>query len=68
MLVNLDREDLVKLVKTVSPTTYNDLDHIYFKGKGNLGPGDNWTWKKEVLENMDEDMLWTVYKYCKGEK
>lgn len=65
MLVDLDKKDLLRLVKTTSPA-YSDYEHPMIKSFGSHvgGMTDRWEWNNR-LGLMTEPMLWEVYLLCK---
>lgn len=64
MNVNLDREDLINLIKGCEPAM-EIWDHLKIKGKFDYSDQDGrFTWKSEIFEATDEE-LYSIYLLCK---
>lgn len=68
MFVNLEKEDLIKLVTSCDPKDYED-GFIFEK----LGFGDyrgrtqlQWHWCRSALEKLDEETLLDLYSTLRG--
>lgn len=67
MRVNLDKEDLIRLVKgTGGPGDYSGT--FDFIGRLEGFPNERWVWKDDILNNMKEDVLWDIYWSLKKHK
>ena len=66
MLVDLEKEDLINLVKGVSPY-FTAMNEPYIKGMGNYDDyRSSWKWDKTALEQLDESDLLLIYYICKN--
>lgn len=67
MQVDLDKKDLIALVKGKEPN-YDVFDHPLVKQCGEYRGGmtDSWHWNKYVLEEISEAQLWELYQVCKN--
>lgn len=67
MLVNLDKEDLVNLVISQSPS-YDDMDKLKKCGLGRYWGGfnDRWEWSRSALEKLSEEALLDLYSMLQG--
>jgi len=64
MLIELDKEDLVALVKGSSPNS-SIMSHPIIKEHGTFnGSQDRWDWDYK-LSNLTEEQLLTIYSMCK---
>jgi hypothetical protein len=66
MIVELDKEDLLSLVKGDSPhydlfTEFEKEEHGRYVG----GFTDDWRWNISALMRLDEEKLWEIYTRCK---
>jgi hypothetical protein len=65
MKANLDRKDLINLVKGIYPY-YKIKEHPLIKKLGYYtGNKDEWAWKVNELSKLTEIELFHVYKTCK---
>lgn len=65
MRLNLDKEDLISLVKGCTPN-YSAMDHPLVKRHGNFnGSYGKWSWDYSGFENCKEQELLEIYKVCK---
>jgi len=66
MKVELDRDDLVSLVKGTYPS-YEIMDSplIRLSGKYVGGFHDKWVWNDKFSPVLTEDNLWEMYNICK---
>ena len=63
MLVNLDRQDLISLVDSISPSMDEciKLEGLkYMKFTGNQS-SEEWQWNKEFLESINNEELYKLY-------
>ena len=66
MLVDLKKEDLIKLVKGVSPY-FTAMNEPYIKGMGNYDDyRSSWKWDETALKQLDENDLLIIYYICKN--
>lgn len=65
MIVNLNKEDLVALIRGFK-SSYSSLDYII---ANNLGDYNDYqgrvAWKDDELKILSEDHLWTIYNDLK---
>lgn len=59
MIVELDKTDLVRLARGVSPS-YEHMDERYGQYFG--GFKDEWRWDSYKLSKLSEDQLWALYQ------
>jgi len=66
MRVNLDREDLLYLLKGISPN-YSAMEHPMIKRYGSLTgfPNERWQWSIPALAGVEDETLWRMYITCK---
>lgn len=66
MIVDLDREDLVALVKGTSPN-YKVMDDPIIKRAGRYIGGfhDKWEWNLSASDDYNEEELWHMYITCR---
>ncbi len=66
MILDLDKQDLITLVKGSEPN-YSAMDHYLVKASGQMmgAPGEKWQWNEHVLENFSKNELLVVYQVCK---
>ena len=64
MKKNLDKKDLISLVKGTSPhpSIMND-DLLMFCGQFTGFPNEKWEWGS--LRKLSEETLWNIYDMCK---
>lgn len=63
MKLELDKEDLIRLVKgTSSEIGYDLMDTLKNIGELTGFPNERWYWKEHVLKNMTEEQLYNTYK------
>lgn len=64
MTVNLEKSDLINLMKGIKPH-YDIFDHPLIKGNGCYIGGffDNWIWNSN-LEYLSEEEIWQIYQLC----
>lgn len=67
MHLELDKDDLVSLVKGTSPY-YTAMDHPLIQRYGHHSGGhlDSWTWVTNSLRGCTEEQLLEIYKICKS--
>ena len=66
MLVDLEKKDLIKLVKSISPY-FTAMNEHYIKGMGNYDDyRSSWEWDETSLEQLDESDLLLIYYICKN--
>lgn len=64
MLVELNKKDLLFLVKGTSPS-YNLFDDSVVKSCGTYsGSYDRWDWLDSSLNKLTESELWSLYVKC----
>ena len=64
MKKDLDRDDLIALVRGTSPNySIMDDDLIRFCGAMAGAPNENWQWGS--LRRMSDEKLWDIYCMCK---
>jgi hypothetical protein len=82
MNAELTKDDLVNLVKSITPSSFvanaeplrglGELERTEIPHKGMVmsvhNPVGNWIWDTDALSYLSEERLWDVYKYCKGVK
>jgi len=63
LTVNLDKDDLIHLLSSRSPSSYQDCEVAYKKGYGQLDgfPNEKWRWNQVRLNSMTEEMLYEAY-------
>jgi hypothetical protein len=66
MEVDLDKEDLIALVRSTDPN-YELFENPFVKPFGDYQGGfyDRWIWKVSDLHKLTEHRLWELYKMCK---
>ena len=66
MVVYLDKEDLVSLVKGTNPH-HSVFEHPLVKSNGKYRGGmcDMWEWNWAGLYLKDSETLWQLYNLCK---
>lgn len=65
MTINLDKKDLVSLVKGTDPD-YNVMDNMSVKPYGRYnGSYGTWTWE-DSLHSLSEEKLYSIYVICKN--
>ena len=70
MLVNLDRQDLISLVNSVSPSAdecikLQGLKYMEFTGNQ---WNEDWEWNQEFLKSINEEELYKLYcQFKEGE-
>ena len=69
MIVNLDKTDLINLIKGIEPP-YSMLNQLTKKNLGKMWGGHNetWEWNKYALEELTEIELFTFYQLIRKEK
>lgn len=67
MIINLEKEDLINLVKGTSPN-YEVMGDPTIKPYGNYIGGfvDKWDWNKYSLINLEDETLFDMYLTCKN--
>ncbi len=67
MNVDLDKEDLRRLVKGIVPH-YSAMNDPRIKVLGTYTGGfvDKWFWNDDVLKKLTEKGLWKLYNLCKN--
>lgn len=67
MEINLDKQDLIALVKGQTPN-YSVMDDPEIKRNGRYTGGfhDKWDWESYNLEKESEDTLYSIYNKCKN--
>ena len=66
MLVDLEKEDLIKLVKGISPY-FTAMNEYHIKGMGNYDDyRSSWEWDETALKQLDESDLLLIYYICKN--
>ena len=66
MLIELDRKDLISLVKGTSPY-YSIFENPLVKQCGSYCGGmcDEWSWTSVYLEELSDKELFELYALCK---
>lgn len=66
MTVELDKKDLVSLVKGIWPS-YSIMDDPYIRQLGSYSGGmlDEWSWNSYKLEELTEETLFKLYQFIK---
>lgn len=66
MVIELEKEDLVNLVKGSNPH-YNVMNDSLIKQCGSFigGHHDRWEWDNSSLEKLTESQLWQMYSVCR---
>lgn len=69
MTVDLDKEDLISLVKGITPP-YSLFEHPLVKECGSYTGGfvDRWTWHHYKLKELNEQTLYNLYQLLKNNK
>ena len=69
MTTELDRRDLISLVRGIEPD-YSVFDNPLVKKGGYYvgGMHDKWVWELGRLYHLDNDTLWELYNICKKSK
>lgn len=66
MNVDLDKIDIIQLLKGIGPGGYDDMALI---GRfGDLGPGEQWSWDSAALREASEEELWALYQTLKSRR
>ena len=65
MNLNLDKEDLISLVKGSCPY-YSLFNHPVVKACGQYSDNRGWSWREGELEKLDENQLFVLYELCKN--
>ena len=66
MLVELEKVDLLRLLKTIMPmpqdcVQYSAMGFMTYKNEN----GDHWEWSNDGLSRVSEDLLWKMYEKSK---
>ena len=66
MLIELEKEDLVSLVRGQDPY-YSIFEEKLVKENGYYvgGMSDRWVWNSYSLKELKEEELWELYLMCK---
>lgn len=69
MTVELDKKDLISLVKGICPS-YQIMDDPYIRQLGSYrgGMNDEWSWNSYKLEELTEETLFKLYQFIKKNK
>lgn len=69
MTVELDKKDLVSLVKGILPS-YQLIDDPYIRQLGSYRGGsvNEWSWHVYKLEELTEETLFKLYQFIKRNK
>ncbi len=67
MNVDLDKQDLIFLVKGCSPA-WKVQSHYLIVEHGRYSDLSGWMWDGDKLEKADDIVLWDLYKKCKESK
>ena len=68
MLIDLDRDDLICLVKGFE-LSYGQMEHPMSKANGKFsGSHDRWDWNYNAFRNCTEENLYKYFLYLKGTK
>jgi hypothetical protein len=67
MTIELNKNDLISLVKGVSPS-YAAMQHHTISPLGSYTGGfhDKWYWHTYKLEELTEEQLYNLYKFLKS--
>lgn len=65
MYVELDKKDLIALVKGTAPN-YKVMEYMNNIGRYLGGMNDRWVWDDSKLGNLSEKTLYKVYTICKN--
>jgi hypothetical protein len=66
MIVDLEREDLINLVKGTSPSYAVMEDKLVsLCGRYTGGHSDTWAWKFAFFVDITDKELWDMYLMCK---
>ena len=68
MVIDLGKQDLINLVLSVTPKNMQeccDLTKVNLMEFCGNQHNENWRWKKDVLNNMNENNLWKLYQKYK---
>lgn len=66
MNVDLDKLDIIQLLKGIGPGSYDDM--TLCGGYGELGRGEQWVWDNEALRAASEESLWALYQTLKNRR
>ena len=65
ILIDLDKEDLIALVKGFDPT-YEQMEHPLCKKNGTFsGSYGRWDWNYDAFKDSSEQELYNFYLYLK---
>lgn len=69
MTVDLDKHDLISLVKGIDPP-YSLFEHPLVKECGSYSGGfsDRWTWHTYKLKELTEETLYNLYSLIKSNR
>nr|DAQ97733.1 MAG TPA: hypothetical protein [Caudoviricetes sp.] len=66
MLIDLEKQDLINLVKGIAPS-FTAMNEPYIKGMGYYDDyRGSWKWYNTSLEQLDENDLLLIYYLCKN--
>lgn len=66
MKLDLDKADLISLVKGTDPNL-NVMEHPKIRSRGGYRePEGRWDWDYNVFKDCAEEEIWAVYQICKN--
>lgn len=69
MTVDLDKEDMIKLLKgTGGPPGYRAAEHFSMLGKLHGFPNEKWYWNDTYLQVCPIETIWDYYQQFKAWK
>ncbi len=66
MKIDLNRDDLINLARSISPYSIVDDERVMKNGSFKGSYGDRWEWKYNAFHNLSEEEIWSVYQICKA--
>lgn len=66
MKVSLTKKDLIRLVRSLSPTDRMKHTDPYVTEYGYSNLSGNWRWHFEELSKLGDDELWDLYRKLKS--
>ncbi len=67
MIIKVDKEDLINLVRGTSPNNYDLFEHETVKKCGRFnGSQGSWHWNNTELKELTKIQLYDLYRMCKS--
>lgn len=65
MKIELDKQDLVYLLKGVHPG-FSIMEELQEKNIGRYSDNRGWTWNDTMIDDMSEEQLFALFERCKA--